>query len=255
VLEAMAAAKEDSEKAQLATTLAMLPHTPQVKEAFTSLLKDIDADTEVNETNALQFLSEPATLFFDPSFADILVSRASELKEKDQKDKVAKALLALAAIKIMDQSNMGAVGTLVNSLPKDESLTQTLETIKSSYDLVKKLLETCKKDAACYLAEAQKPANQTDKTQLVGMKALYTYGQLKGADGDAALIEALSALPDGASRYVVSQIIDHHNPKGNEEIAKKLDAIIEKNKDSMDAGKASNDKPLRDAVYRLRARA
>jgi hypothetical protein len=87
------------------------------------------------------------------------------------------------------------------------------------------------------------------------MKALYTYGQLKGADGDAALIEALSALPDGASRYVVSQIIDHHNPKGNEEIAKKLDAIIEKNKDSMDAGKASNDKPLRDAVYRLRARA
>jgi hypothetical protein len=256
VLEALASAKEAADKVPHLTTLAMLPHTPQVKEAFVDGLKNLDSDAEYNGGNALQALAEPATLFFDASLAEVLVERANELKGKDDKEKLTKALLALAAIKIMDQSNMGTVGALVQSLPKDDgALGPTMEKIKSGYDLAKKLLETCKKDAACYLAEAQKPQNQADKTQLVAMKALYAYGQLKGAEGDAALIEALPGLPEGALRYVVSQIIDHHNPKGNTDIASKLDAIIAKNKDSMDQDKSANDKPLRDAVYRLRARA
>jgi hypothetical protein len=256
VLEALAAAKEDADKIPFLTTLAMLPHTPQVKEAFIEGLKSIDADTEYNGGSALQALAEPATLFFDASLASILIDRAGELKGKDEKEKLTKALLGLAAVKIMDQSNMGAVGAFVASLPKEEgALAPTIEKIKGANDMAKKLLETCKKDAACYLTEAQKPQNQEDKTQLVAMKALYAYGQLKGADGDAALIEGLSGLQVGALRYVVSQVIDHHNPKGNAEVATKLNAIVEKNKDSMDAGKAANDKPLRDAVYRLRARA
>lgn len=256
VLEALAAAKEDADKVPFLTTLAMLPHTPQVKEAFVEGLKNIDTDSEYNGGNALQQLAEPATLFFDASLASVLVDRAGEIKGKDDKEKLTKALLALAAVKIMDQSNMGAVGALVSSMPKEEgALGPTIEKIKNAYDLGKKLLETCKKDAACYLTEAQKPQNQEDKTQIVGMKALYAFGQLKGPDGAAALIDALPTLQEGSLRYVVSQIIDHHNPKGNSEVAAKLDAIIAKNKDSMDTEKASNDKPLRDAVYRLRARA
>lgn len=256
VLEALAAAKEDADKVPFLTTLAMLPHTPQVKEAFVEGLKGIDTDSEYNGGNALQQLAEPATLFFDASLASVLVDRAGEIKGKDDKEKLTKALLALAAVKIMDQSNMGAVGALVSGMPKEEgALGPTIEKIKSAYDLSKKLLETCKKDAACYLTEAQKPQNQEDKTQIVGMKALYAFGQLKGPDGAGALIDALPSLQEGSLRYVVSQIIDHHNPKGNSEVAGKLDAIIAKNKDSMDTEKASNDKPLRDAVYRLRARA
>jgi hypothetical protein len=256
VLEALAAAKEDSDKVPFLVTLSRLPHTPQVKAAFLDGLRSIDPDTESNGASALQTLSEPATLFFDASIADVLVERAGELKGKDEKEKLTRALLALAAIKIMDQSNVAAVGGLVNSLPKEEgALGPTIEKIKGSYDLAKKLLDTCKKDAACYLTEAQKPQNQEDKTQIVGMKALYSYGQLKGPEGAAALIDALPTLQEGALRYVASQIIDHHNPKGSEEIATKLNAIIEKNKESMDTDKAANDKPLRDAVYRLRARA
>ncbi|HEX2734526.1 MAG TPA: hypothetical protein VHM70_23140 [Polyangiaceae bacterium] len=255
VLEALNAAKEDSDKVTLLTTLAMLPRTAQVKTAFIEGMKGIDADTEVDGANAMQTLSEPATLFFDASVADLLVQRAGELKGKDDKEKLTKALLLLAALKVMDQSNVAAVGAAISALPKDDgALGPTIEKIKSSYDLAKKLIDTCKKDAGCYLKEAQKPENQTDKTQLVAMKALYSYGQLTGPDGAGALIDALPGLPDGALRYVVSQIIDTKFPQGNEEIAKKLDAIVAKNRDSMDTDKASNDKPLRDAVYRLRAR-
>jgi hypothetical protein len=204
---------------------------------------------------ALQALAEPATLYFDARIADVLIERAEDLKGKDDKEKLAKGLLALAAIKIMDGSNVAQVGSLVNSLPKDAGpLKQTFDNIRDGYALAKKVIDTCKKDAACYLAEAQKPENQGDKTQLAAMKALYAYGQLTGPDGAGALIDALGTLNEATLRYVASQIIDHHHPKGSEEVANKLDAIVQKNKESMDQDRASADKPLRDAVYRLRAR-
>jgi hypothetical protein len=65
----------------------------------------------------------------------------------------------------------------------------------------------------------------------------------------------MPALEEPALRYVASQVIDHHHPKGSKEIADKLEAIVDKNAESMDRDRSSGDKPLRDTMYRLRARA
>jgi hypothetical protein len=81
------------------------------------------------------------------------------------------------------------------------------------------------------------------------------YGILKGPSGDAELIGKLASFEEGSMRYVVSQVIDHHNPNGSADLAKQIDAIIGPRADSPDRDKAAVDKPLRDLVYRLRARA
>ncbi len=245
-------AKEDSDKVQFLSALSMLPHTPEVKSKFMGELKGMSPDVRVGGASALQALSEPATTFFDAGAADILVDRAGAFKDDD----VGKSLLALAAIKVMDTSNAASVGRLVKSLPKGEgALEKHMEKVKTGYDQAKKLLDACKKDVKCYLDEASKNENQSDKTQLIGMKALYMVGIYGGPGSADAIIEALPNINEGSLRYVAGQVIDHHYPKGSEDIAKKLEAIVDKNKKSMDRGKAANDKPLRDAMYRLRARA
>jgi hypothetical protein len=253
MIAAIDAQKEDGEKAELLSALAMLPHTPAVEETFTNALKDIAADTTAGGQNALGSLSEAATLFFDSSMTPMLVDRANDLKD----DKVAKSLVALAAIKTMDLSQTRAVKRLIDRLPKEKDgpLVKHMEKISHGYDLAEKVLQTCKKDVACYLKEASKSTNQSDKDQLAGVKALYMVGQLGGPAAAAKLVEIMPDLEKGSLRYVAAQVIDHHYPKGSPEIAKQLQTIVEQNKKSMDKGKAAGDKPLRDALYRLQARA
>lgn len=253
VLSALEGAKEDADKVQFLTTLSMLPHTPEVKAAFVKGLDGMSADATVGGASALQALSEPATLFFDPSIANILVSKAGQLKD----DKVGKSMLALAAIKLMDSSNVRAVGSLVKGLDEkeNEALKKHLEKVQTGYDQASKVLAACNKDVKCYTSEATKSENQSDKTQLIAVKALYMVGIHGDQSAAAGLVDAMGSLNEGSLRYVASQVIDHHYPSGSEEIAKKLEAIVEKNKKSMDQQKASMDKPLRDALYRLRARA
>lgn len=254
MLAALENAKDDGEKAQFMMTLSMLPHTPEVKEAFTTGLNEMPKDATINGTNALQALSEPATLFFDPAMATVLVERAKEMKSKD--DAVGKSLLALAAIKVMDSSNVAAVGALVKSLPKGEgALAQHLDKVRKGFELTSKLLEACNKDVACYTAEARKSDNQGDNTQLIAVKALYMVGILGDASSAAALVDAFPEMNHGALRYVGCQVIDHHHPSGSKELAQKLQDIVDKNSKSMDRDVSANDKPLRDALYRLRARA
>jgi hypothetical protein len=50
-------------------------------------------------------------------------------------------------------------------------------------------------------------------------------------------------------------VIDHNNPNGSTDLAKQIDDILQPRADSPDREKAAVDKPLRDLVYRLRARA
>jgi hypothetical protein len=249
ILEAIESKEDDSEKVTFLNALAQLPHTDQVKNAFIKNYEDLDDDAKAGNQSALAALSEPATLFFDSDLTPVLVKRARGLKD----DPVGKSLITLAAIKTMNDSQVAMVESLVKSVTsKDNPLS---EKITESFDSASKVVKACKKDVACYLKEAAKTSNQGDKTQMAGIKAVYMVGQLGGAASGAQLVEIMPDLEKGALRYVAAQAIDHHNPKGSAELAKALDAIVEKNKQSMDKNKSADDKPLRDAVYRLHARA
>jgi hypothetical protein len=253
-MDALSKAKEDGDKVPLLSALAMMPHTAEVKSAFKEGFEGLPASASANGQNASQALSESATLFFDSSMTPMLVNRGRALKD----DKLAMSLLALAAMKTMDDSQVSSVKALIEAIPaeKEEGPMKThLEKIPSMLELATKTLGTCKKDAACYLKEAEKTENQGDKTQIAGLKALYMVGQLKGPDGAQSILDAMPGLEEPALRYVAAQVIDHHHPKGSTELADKLQAIVDKNAESMDKDRSSGDKPLKDTMYRLRARA
>lgn len=254
LMKALEEAKEDAEKAQLLTALAMMPHTPEVVNTFKEGLKEMPTDASAGQGNALQSLAEPAALMFDTSLVPILVDRAGDLIRA--KEIVPASLLTLSAIKLMDPSQVRSVGAVVKRLGKGEGpLAKHLEGVNEAYEKSAKLLEQCKQDAACYMTEAKKSGNQTKNNQIIAIKAIYAFQNLKGADSAKVLGDEMPSFEEAAIRYTAAQAIDHHSPKGNAELAKGLEAIVEKRKSSPDKAKVSADKPVRDVVYRLNARA
>lgn len=253
LIAVISADKDNGEKAQLLGALAMLPHTPEVKTAFLEGFKSLPKDAAIGGGSAIQALAEPATSFFDSSFVPALLEKAAELKD----DPVAQSLLGLAATKIMDETQVVEVEKLIKALPTDKEgpLKTHLAKVVGGFEHAKKVMETCKKDAACYLTEAKKIENHGDKSQMAAVKALYMVGMLKGPEAGKDMLALLGDLEKGELRYVAAQVMDHHSPTGSKELADGLQAIVDKNKDSVDTDKAAADKPLRDGMYRLRARA
>lgn len=259
--KAIADAKEDGDKAQFLSALAMMPHTKEVLATFTEGFKDLPEDASAAGGNALQTLAEPAALTFDSSLVPTLLERAAELaKQKDANAGIVPAsTLLLSAIKLMDASQVGKVTAAVKKVSsaanKEPAVQMFFKSVVDALENATAVTQKCGTDAECFLNAAKDPANQTQKTQMVAMKAVFSFAQLKGADSVKALVDAMPSFEEGAIRYTAAQAIDHHSPKGNDEAAQALEAIVEKRKDSPDKAKVAADKPLRDVSYRLRARA
>src|SRR5690606_28292132 len=94
-------------------------------------------------------------------------------------------------------------------------LAKHLEGVNEAYEKSSKLLEQCKQDAACYMTEAKKSSNQTKNNQIIAIKAIYAFQNLKGADSAKVLGDEMPAFEEAAIRYTAAQAIDHHSPKGN----------------------------------------
>lgn len=252
MLAAIDKAKNDATKVELLNALAMLPHTPAVKEAFTNGLKKIPKDARVGNASAIQALAPSATRFVDPAMVDVLVKRAGQIKD----DPVAHILVALEAMKVMNGGQIAKVDRIVKRLPKDKpNLKKPIEKVTQGFDHAKKVITACKTDAACFLAESKKSANQGDKSQMAAITALYSAAALKGPSIGKELVDSIGDYEKSELRLVAADIIDHHHPNGSKELADALQKIVDKNKNSMDKDKAAADKPLRDVMYRLRARA
>lgn len=252
-------AKEDADKVQFLTAISMLPHTKEVQTTFVEGFNDLDPDATAAAGNALQSLAEPAALFFDSSMVPTLLERAEDLSNEKDAGVVSASTLLLSAIKLMDDSQVRAVGAAVKKADakanKDPSVAMYFKSVNDAFAAASGVVEKCKKDAECYLTAAKDPQNQTQKTQMVAIKAVYSFAMLKGADSAKALADAMASFEEASVRYTAAQAIDHFSPQGNAEIAKTLEEIVEKRKDSPDKAKSAADKPLRDAAYRLRARA
>lgn len=253
------ASKDDAEKTQLLTTLAMLPHTKEVQATFLEGFNDFDPDANAALGNALQSLAEPISLFFDSSLVPTLLERAEDVAKEKNAGVVPASTLLLSAIKLMDESQVKAVAATVKKLDalakKDPSVAMFFKNVNDAFATASGVVEKCKKDAECYLSAAKDPANQTQKTQMVAIKAIYSFAILKGAASAQALADAMPSFEEASVRYTAAQAIDHFSPQGNDEVAKVLEGIVDKRKDSPDKAKTAADKPLRDVSYRLRARA
>jgi hypothetical protein len=125
---------------------------------------------------------------------------------------------------------------------------------KDMYALASKVVETCGDGAACYIKELEKSENQDQKNQFAGIKAGYMVGIVGDAKARDELLEGIDSIENAGVRFVAAQTIDKLTPKGDPDVAKKLDAIIEKNKKSADRDKMLGDAPLKQVMYRVDAR-
>jgi hypothetical protein len=153
----------------------------------------------------------------------------------------------LTSIKLMKPDQVGLVGGGVQKWGSQ------LE--KDAFNQGSDLLKRCGDRAACYLTEIEKSDNQQKAKQSVGIKAGYMVGIYGNDQVRSQLIDKLDHIENAAVRFVAAQTIDFLSPKGSADAATALDKIIDKNAKTADKDKIAGDFPLKQVMFRVRARA
>lgn len=123
------------------------------------------------------------------------------------------------------------------------------------WKIANELLKACGKNVDCYLGKLAEPASQAEDTQFQGIKSLYMIGVYGDPSVRQKLIDMMPKLKNAAIRFVSVSLIDYFSPKGDREIAKKLQAIVDEAEAKKDANMMAANAPFKTVIYRLNARA
>jgi HEAT repeat protein len=247
MIGALKNAKDEPTRAIIARELAKIPATPASKQAFKAAYESISLETQIPPgQNALQALTESCSQFYDPDFVPWLLERAEKTKGDKEDLSLLQSTALLTAIKLMKPDQAAAVSAGVakwgSPLEKD-AFTQSNDLLKACGDRVQ-----------CYLANIEKSENQDKSRQAVGIKAGYMIGVYGNEQARGQIIDRLASIDNAAVRFVAGQTIDYLTPKGSGDVADGLDKIIEKNEKTADKDKMAGDAPLKQVMYRIRAR-
>lgn len=224
--------------------LAKLPVTDANKEAFKSGFARLASDAVIPPGQpAKQVLAESATSFFDPALVPWLLQQVAAVED----DEETKSALLVAAIKLMRQDQVAAVGAAVDKYGTE------LE--KGVWTEAASVVKSCGKEVACYLDAATKAANQDTKQQFVGIKAAYMIGVLGDEKVRDQLVSGVDPISNAAVRFTAAKVIDHLSPKGSTAAADQLQKLVDANVKRGDRDKMAGDAPIKQVIYRLRSRA
>jgi len=248
MVSAIKTTKDETTRAILAREITRIPPTAASKQAFKDAYEATALDTQIPPgANALQTLTESAGGFYDPDFVPWLLERADKTKGSGEEKTLLQSTATITAIKLMklDQVSLveGAVNKWGTQIEKDA--------FKQSVGLLK----SCGDRVPCYLANIEKPENQTKSGQTVGIKAGYMIGVYGDDKARGDLIDKLGSIDNAAVRFVAGQTIDYLSKKGSKDAADALEKIIDKNAKTADKDKIQGDAPLKQIMYRIRSRA
>ncbi|HEX4473461.1 MAG TPA: HEAT repeat domain-containing protein [Polyangiaceae bacterium] len=248
MVTALKAASDESTRAIIAREIAKIPPTPASKLAFRQAYESISLDTQIPPgANALETLTESSSQFYDPEFVPWLLERAEKTKGTGEDKSLLQTTALLSAIKLMKQDQVGIVGDGVKKWGSPIE--------KDAFQQSSGLLQACGSKEECFLANIEKSENQDRSKQAIGIKAGYMFGVLGNDQARGQLIDGLSSIDNAALRFVAAQTIDFLSPKGSLEAADALQKIIDKNAKTADKDKIANDEPLKQVMFRIRARA
>jgi hypothetical protein len=240
--------KDDVTRAIIAREIAKIPPTPASKEAFKAAFEATPLSTSIPPgANALQTLTESSGQFYDADFVPWLLDRADKTKGGGDEKTLLQSTATITAIKLMKSDQMGAVQGAVGKWGTQIE--------KDAFKLGSELLKACGDRASCYLANIEKGENQAQARQSVGIKAGYMIGEYGDEKARGEIIDRLGAIDNAAIRFVAGQTIDFLSPKGSKDGADALEKIIDKNAKTADKDKIAGDAPLKQIMYRIRARA
>ena len=248
LIAALGKEDKDKNKAIIARELAKIPPTPESKQAFKQAFESISLDTIIPPgMNALVSLVEASERFYDPAMVPWLLERAAATKGGGEEKKALQASITVTAMKLAKPDQMDSVKQAVSSYGTKME--------KDLFADADKLVKACGDRVACYLAEMEKGANQSQKKQFVGIKAGYMATILGNESTVGELVKRMSSFENAAVRYVAALGIDFLSPKGSKDVAGQLRKIIEKNAVGGDKNKIAGDAPLKQVMYRLDSRA
>lgn len=249
MIAAVKATKDDSTRAIIARELSKIPATPASKQAFKDAFEATSLEASIPPSaNALQTLTEAAGAFYDPSLVPWIIERAEKAKGGEDEDrKMLQSTATITAIKLMKPDQTGTVNDAVTKWGTQIE--------KDAFKLASDLLKACGDRVSCYLANIEKSENQERSRQSAGIKAGYMVGVYGDDKARGELIERLGSIDNAAVRFVAAQTIDYLSPKGSKDAADAIEKIIDKNTKTADKDKMAGDAPLKQIMYRIRARA
>jgi hypothetical protein len=248
MVQALESADNDVTRAVVARELTKLPTTPESQKAFMAAFDKIAPATLMPPTgqNARAQLMEAASRFYDPQMVPWLLKQIKGAKGSDN-DKDAVQLGALVtAIKVMNKGQVADVKAAV-----DKEGTQ-LE--KDALRLATDVVNGCGDNVACYVSKVQEPMAQEEKTQFMGIKAAYMLAILGNAGTSMEIVKQLPKVKNAAVRFSAVSAIDHLTQNQPAPVADALQKIVDENKAKDDRNMMQADAPVKEIVYRLRAR-
>jgi hypothetical protein len=251
ILEALAAADNDQNRALLAQSLIHFPPSERNVKAFLDAYKKIPATASLpmmRGANAHGVLTQASAQFYDPSLTEWLVKEILTAKGEAADEM---QLFALdAAIKLAEPNQLAKVSGAVNKegTPREKAM------FKLASDVVNK----CHEDATCYVTFLGQPIPSSPPTAAEGaVKAAWMaveYGKGKPAVRDG-LIEKLSSVKNAGARLAVAEAIDALSPAGDAAAADKLEKLVAADKATGDRDLVMGDDVVVKVAARLRARA
>ena len=248
MLLALENADSDVTRSVVARELTKLPSKPEIVKAFQAAYEKVSPTALMPPAgqNARSQLLEAASHFYDPQIVPWLLKAVKDAKGgENEKDAVQLAAI-VSAIKLMNKGQAADVKVAVDK----EGTSIEKDAFKLSADVV----NGCGDNVGCYIAKVQEPAAQEQKTQFIGIKAAYMLSILGNAGTSMEIVKQLPKVKNAAVRFSAVQAIDHLTQKESAPVADALQKIVDENKAKDDRNMMQADAPVKEIVYRLRAR-
>ncbi len=242
IMEALAAADNDSNRTILATDLTHFPSDPKSVKAYLDAYAKVPATAAIalmGGGNGHAILAQTSANFFDASLTEwLLKETATAAASKTEAADAMPPAALQAAIKLMGTNNAKAVGDAVGKIPG-----QAIE--KDMFKSASSVLEKCKADAACYVQVLDTPVPSTPPAAKMGhVKAAWMCGIYGNAQTKGDLLARVEKVKDGSLRLAMVEAIDHLSPQGDTGAGDKLEKIVE-------ADKAAGVNAATDEVYKV----
>ncbi|WP_437571487.1 hypothetical protein [Sorangium sp. So ce542] len=246
---------EDVPRAIIARELTKVPKTPETLAAFQAAYEKTPASLEMPPAgiNARVMLAEAAGNFFDASLVPWIVKTGLEARGEEDDVAQIRDVSLQTALKLMKPDQVADVDRLANTRTSGGGTVG--KSMEKEIKLAKDLLNGCGTKVDCYIGKLGDPASQAKETQFQGIKAAYMTGVLGSPDVRQQIIDALPKVLNAAVRFVSVSVIDALSPKGDAEVATKLQKIVDEGEASKDPEKISGNAPFKTVIYRLTARA
>jgi HEAT repeat protein len=244
LLTALSSAKRPVTRATIARELTKLPATGPSRKAFWAVYDGLPPETRLvdDKVNALEVLTEMSAYFFVSEDVDRLLARL-----KPPATAALRSARLITAIKLALPKNFVVVQRAVDQ----HGATQE----KAMWLKAEALLRKCQLLVDCYLGALTEPTNQAVEHQFVGIKAAYAIAMLGDRSKAPEIVRGLDTVTNPAVRFVAAFAIDHLTPDGDRDTARLLDELISRNEKQGSRELKMADMPLRQTLYRIRARA